>query len=391
MRYRVRAVSADSVVVETELEAAGEVELRALMTARGLSLLSWRELGVARGRTRFPLNLFNQELLSLLRAGIALSEALDALAQKEVRRSVRVCLQDLRQALHEGRTLSNALERAPILFPPLYIAMIRAAEHTSELEQALARYIDYTEQVEGLRSKLISAAVYPCLLLGVGGLVVMFLLGYVVPRFSTIYEDIHGDLPWMSRLMLDWGRFMEANGLVVGAVTVALISGLVVVLRKSALWERLGRKLWSIPSIGRRLRNFQLARFYRMLGMLLTGGVSVVPALGMVAGLLPVQLQANLRLAMAGIREGQGFTASLAAAGLTTAVGHHMLLVGERAGNLGEMLLRSAEFHEETTAREVDLLTRLIGPSLMLIIGGVIGLIVVLMYLPIFQIADSIR
>lgn len=391
MRYRVRAVGADSLVIETELEAAGEAELRALMTARGLSLLSWRELGVARGRARFPLNLFNQELLSLLRAGIALSEALDALAQKEVRRAVRVCLLDLRQGLLEGRTLSNALERAPTLFPPLYIAMIRAAEHTSELEQALERYIDYTQQVEGLRSKLVGAAVYPCLLLGVGALVVMFLLGYVVPRFSSIYEDIKGDLPWMSQVMLEWGKFIESNGLLAGAAAIALFAGLAVVLRSPAVWGWLWQRLGRIPSIGRRLRNFQLARFYRMLGMLLTGGVAVVPALGMVAGLLPSQLQGNLGQAMASIREGQGFTASLAAAGLTTAVGKHMLQVGERAGNLGEMLLRSAEFHEETTAREVDLLTRLIGPSLMLIIGGVIGLIVVLMYLPIFQIAESIR
>lgn len=391
MRYRVRAVGADSVVVETELEAAGEAELQALVAARGLSLLSSRALGVARGRTRFPLNLFNQELLSLLRAGIALSEALDALAQKEQRRNVRATLLDLRQALQEGRPLSIALERAPTIFPPLYIAMIRAAEHTSELEQALARYIDYATQVEGLRSKLVSAAVYPCLLLGVGGLVVLFLLGYVVPRFSGIYEEMHGDLPWMSQLLLDWGRFIEAHGMLAGSVAIGLSAGLYFALSYSGVLGRLARKLWHIPSIGRRLRNFQLARFYRMLGMLLTGGIAVVPAMSMVGGLLPPQLQPNLRRAMLGIREGQGFTASLAAAGLTTAVGHHMLQVGERAGNLGEMLLRSAEFHEEVTAREVDVLTRLIGPSLMLIIGCVIGLIVVLMYLPIFQIAESIK
>lgn len=390
MRYRVRAVGADSAVVETELEAAGEAELRALVTARGLSLLSWRELGVARGRARFPLTLFNQELLALLRAGITLSEAIEALVQKEPRRAVRVTLIDLRQALREGRPLSNALERAPTLFPTLYIAMIRAAEHTSELEQALARYIDYTNQIEGLRSKLVSAALYPCLLLAIGGLVVMFLLGYVVPRFSGIYEDIHGDLPWMSQLLLEWGKLIQANGPLVGALAVAALAGLVAVLRKPALWKEVGQWLWRIPSVGQRLRIFQLARFYRMLGMLLSGGVALVPALGMVAGLLPVRLQASLGKAVTGIREGQGFTASMAAAGLTTSVGQHMLQVGERAGNLGEMLLRAAEFHEEATAREVDVLTRLIGPSLMLLIGIVIGLIVVLMYLPIFQIAESI-
>lgn len=390
MRYRVRAIGSDSVVVETEIEAAGEAELQALISARGLSLLSFRKLGVSRGLKHFPLNLFNQELLVLLRAGIQLSEALDALAKKERRRAVRITLIDMRQSLLAGQTLSSALERAPTLFPSLYIAMIRAAERTSELESALARYIGYTQQVEKLRSKLINATVYPCLLLGVGGLVVMFLLGYVVPRFSHIYEDMQGDLPWMSRLFLDWGLFVETNTLLVEAIAVTVIVGFIAALRSPWLWAKVMQEVWRVPAIGRRLRNYQLARFYRMLGMLLTCGIAVVQALSMVAGLLPVHLQANIGKAIAGIREGQGFTASLAAAGLTTAVAQHMLQVGERAGNLGEMLIRSAEFHEETTAREVDVLTRMIGPVLMLLIGGVVGLIVVLMYLPIFQLAESI-
>ena len=142
--------------------------------------------------------------------------------------------------------------------------------------------------------------------------------------------------------------------------------------------------------VGARLRVFQLARFYRTLGMLLSGGIPVVSALGMVSGLLSPALRAGLDTAIVRLREGRGFTATLAEQGLATPVARHMLSVGERAGNLGEMLTRAAEFHEDATAREVEWLTRLFGPLLMLLIGSAIGLIVVLMYLPIFQLAETI-
>ncbi|MBS0552298.1 MAG: type II secretion system F family protein, partial [Proteobacteria bacterium] len=210
MRYRVKAVGADAAVVETELDAGSEAEARALAAARGLAVLSLRSVAVRRG-SRFPLQLFNQELLALLHAGIPLAEAMSALAEKEHRGAVRVVLSDILTALREGRTLSSALEAEPQAFPDLYVATIRAAERTSDLDRALERYIAYQQQIDTLRGKLVSASIYPVLLLGVGGLVVLFLLGYVVPRFSHIYEDMGGDMPFLSRLLLDWGQLVEAR------------------------------------------------------------------------------------------------------------------------------------------------------------------------------------
>jgi len=389
MRYRVKAVGADAAVVETELDAGSEAEARALAAARGLAVLSLRSVAVRRG-SRFPLQLFNQELLALLHAGIPLAEAMSALAEKEHRGAVRVVLSHILTALREGRTLSSALEAHPQAFPDLYVATIRAAERTSDLDRALERYIAYQQQIDTLRGKLVSASIYPVLLLGVGGLVVLFLLGYVVPRFSHIYEDMGGDMPFLSRLLLDWGQLVEANAVLLGVLLLAAIGAVVVAARSPALWAAVGRELWRLPMVGARLRIFQLARFYRTLGMLLSGGIAAVPALGMVSGLLSPMLRGSLATAIARIREGRSFAATLDECGLTTPVARHMLTVGERAGNLGEMLTRSAEFHEEQTAREVEWLTRLFGPVLMLVIGCAIGLIVVLMYLPIFQLAETI-
>ncbi len=390
MRYRVKAVASDARVVETELDAPSEAAARALAGARGLVVLSLVRVGRAGRRGRFPLLLFNQELLALLRAGIPLAEAVAALADKETRAQVRGVLSDLLTALREGQALSRGLERAPQAFPDLYVAMIRAAERTSDLERALERYVAYQQQVDTLRSKLLSAAIYPALLLAVGGVVVLFLLGYVVPRFSHIYEDVGTDLPWLSQVLLDWGRLVQAHALGMAAVVLGGIGVLVVAMRSEAVWAAVGRQAWRTPAIGERLRAYELARFYRTLGMLLSGGMAVVPALRMVSGLLSATLRTSLDGAIERVREGQPFTATLAARGLATPVAQRMLAVGERAGNLGEMLTRTAEFHEEETAREIEWATRLFGPVLMLVIGGAIGLIVVLMYLPIFQLAESI-
>jgi general secretion pathway protein F len=390
MRYRVKAIAPGADVIETELEASSEAEAQALAQARGLSVLTLRSARQGGRRARFPLLLFNQELLALLAAGIPLSEAIDALAEKESRPAVRSVLDDIRTALREGRTLSSALEAAPQAFPDLYVAMIRAAERTSDLVPAVARFIAYRQQVEALRGKLVSAAIYPVLLLGVGGLVVLFLLGYVVPNFSHIYEDVGGELPLMSKLLMQWGRFVETNAQLMALVAVGAIAAVVMLLRRPETAAAIGRLLWRMPMIGERLRVFQLARFYRTLGMLLSGGIPVVTALGMVAGLLTPSLRDGLETAIARIREGAGFAGTLCAQGLATPVALRMLQVGERAGNLGEMLTRAAEFHEEDTARQVEWLTRLFGPLLMLFIGVAIGGIVVLMYLPIFQLAESV-
>ncbi|MBD5802895.1 Type II secretion system protein F [Azoarcus sp. Aa7] len=391
MRYRVRALGANASVVETELEAGCEADVRAQAEARGLSVLSLKALERGRGGGRFPLLLFNQQLLALLRAGIPLSEAISALMEKERWPAIRSVLQGMRDALREGRSLSSALESAPQAFPALYVALIRAAERTSDLERAIARYISYQEDGDRLRDKLVSAAIYPLLLVGVGSLVVLFLLGYVVPRFSHIYQNVGSNLPWMSRLLLEWGQFVEGHALLLVAIFAAMLAGGALVVRSRALWATVGRYMWKMPFIGERMRVFQLARFYRTVGMLLSGGIPVVTALGMVSGLLSPPLQAGLAAAIAAIREGRSFSSMLAARGLTTPVALRMLEVGEHAGNLGEMLSRAAEFHEEDTARQVEWLTRLFGPLLMLLIGCAIGLIVVLMYIPIFLLAESIR
>ncbi len=392
MRFRVRALGVTSCVQEIDVDAADEAAARSLASGRGLAVLSVAPLqGRASRVARFPLMLFNQELLALLRAGISLADALAALAEKEARPAISAVLEALGAGLREGRTLSAVLDAQPQAFPALYVATVRAAERTSDLEQALSRYIDYQRQLALIRGKLVSAAVYPALLLVVGGAVMLFLLVFVVPRFAQVFETVGGELPWMSRLLLDWGQLMQAHGGPIGLGLLAALAGFVVILRRPQTLAAALRLAWRLPRIGERLRVFELARFYRTLGMLLRGGIPAVVAMGMVEGLLSPALRPGLVRTIAGVREGQGFAATLQAHGLATPVALRMLAVGERAGNLGEMLERAAEFHEEESARWLDVLTRLVGPLLMLVIAVAVGVILVMLYLPIFQVAESIQ
>lgn len=394
MRYEVKALAGDGSLARLSLEAASDTEAARLAEHQGYAVLAVsgsRSLSILRGgRQKFPLKLFSQELLALLESGLTVVEALEVLAEKERQASTRELLGAIIGALREGRTLSAALESHPQVFPPLYIATIRASEKTSDLDESLRRYIAYQNQIDELRGKLVSASVYPLLLMGVGGLIIIFLLAFVVPRFSRIYEDLHGDLPWLSQLMLEWGRFAENYGLLAGAGAMGLAYAGFRLLQRPGVRAWVSARLWASSAVGARLRVFHLSRCYRTLGMLLRGGIPFTTALNMVADLLAPALRPGLLQATARIAEGMPASRALEEFGLVTPVSLRLIRVGEQTGAMGEMMERIATFHDEEMSRWVDMVSRLFGPLLMLVIGLMIGLIVVLLYLPIFQVAESI-
>ncbi|TLY93742.1 MAG: type II secretion system F family protein [Gammaproteobacteria bacterium] len=340
---------------------------------------------------QLQLAVFSQQLVSLLDAGLSLVEALEALAQKESSATTKRTLDRILARLYEGQTLAAAVAEHPATFPDLYVASVRASERTGALREALTRYIAYQQQADGLRKTLVNACIYPAVLLVAGLLVTLFLMGYVVPRFSSIYEDVGTDLPFASRVLLQWGQLIDAHaGLVVGAAIAALV-GAGYGAGRPAVRVAAGRWLARIPAIGRQLHVYQLARLYRTVGMLVRGGMPAVPALRMSGGVVFSGSRAAYAAATRAVIEGQSLAEAMERNGLTTAVAARMLRVGERSGNMGEMMERIADFYDEELARWVAVMTRLIEPVLMIVIGLIIGVIVVLMYFPIFQLAGSIK
>ncbi|MBI4207918.1 MAG: type II secretion system F family protein [Betaproteobacteria bacterium] len=396
MRFELRAITQDGRIESLDLNALDETSAREQASVRGYTVLTVRPksnllaLRFERSR-RFPVLLFTQELLVLLNSGLPLVEAIATLAEKERHSDFRTVLERIAATLREGRPLSTALEQHPNAFIPLYVATVRASEKTGDLGPALTRFIAYQYQVDAIRKRAVNASIYPALLITVGGLVSLFLLLYVVPRFSHIYEERSSDLPLFSKFLLLWGQSVEGHAVVVVGALIAVGAALWYAARLPAVRASIERALWRLPAVGEKLKVYQLARFYRTIGMLLKGGMPLVAALEMGAELLHVALRERLSAACRAISEGQPVSESMDRNGLTTPVALRLLAVGEQSGNMGEMMDRIAVFHDEEITRWVDWFTRLFEPILMGVIGIVIGLIVILMYMPIFELAGSLR
>lgn len=339
----------------------------------------------------FPRRLFCQELAVLLDAGIPLYEALITLREKESSASVAHVIETLTTALSQGKTLSQAMRMQPSAFSSLLIASIEASQRTGQSAQALRQHAAYLAWLDGLRDKLISAAIYPAILIGASTLVIAFLTVFVVPRFAEIYEDMGGDLPWMSAMLLDIGRGVgEHPWLAIGAL-VGVMVGVVSAWTSPVVRAAVSARLWQTPVIGPRLRLIELASLYRTLGLLLQAGVAVVPALEASGELVGPSLRPSLEMATKRVREGMRLSESLHQNDLSTPVSLRMVRVGEQTGELGSMLERAATFYDEELARFTEWVGKVVSPVLMLIMGVLIGGIVVLMYLPIFQVAEQIQ
>jgi general secretion pathway protein F len=393
MRFTVKAFDATQGVLVYAVDAPDESDARRQVFDAGRQLISLARRAPIGGQAqgRIPLVIFSQELVALLDAGISLVEAVETLTEKETQPAVRRTMEQIRMRLFEGRTLSSALAELPQCFPPLYVATIRASERSGAIRESLTRYIAYQQQIDVLRKKLVNASIYPLVLMGAGTLVTFFLLGYVVPRFSSIYEDLGSDLPFASRMLMQWGKAFENHGFALMGAAVALLCALAWWVTRPAFRAAAARLVARIPAVGSQLHTYQLARMYRTVGMLLRGGIPAVTALGMSDGLLSASLRPALAAATLAVREGRSLANSLEQHGLTTPVAVRMLRVGERSGNMGEMMERVAGFYDDELGRAVELLTRLIEPLLMALIGLVIGGIVVLMYFPIFELAGSLQ
>lgn len=397
MLYTIRYMDKNSVIRSHRLDATDKFNAESNARRRGWRVLSikeskkFRSLISRKKSNNFPLSLFSQELLTLLEAGLALVESIETLSEKEQRPDRRELLERLVLDLSQGSSFSTALSQYPDVFPPLYVATVRASERTGGLPEALSKYVTYQNQLDVVKKKIVSASIYPAILTVVGLLVIGFLMGYVVPRFAKIFEDMGGEIPWMSRLLIQWGHLVREYGMVLLMCSSALLISFVYWLLQPGTSVQLIHWIQQIPTIGERYRIYQLTRFYRSLGMLLRGGMPAVPSLDLVTGLLPGMLNLRLISATKLIKEGTPFSSAMESTGLTTPVSARMLRVGERTGQMGEMMERIALFYDSEISQWIDWFIRLFEPLLMALIGLIIGFIVVVMYFPIFELAGSIR
>ena len=390
MRFQVQALDARQQVVSLTLEAASEAAAREEAGRQGLQVFFVSGKGVRLGlarKKRFSVGLFSTELMALLEAGLNLVEALQTLAEKESNE----VLDSILAAIRRGEPFSKGVAALPQHFSPLFVATIQASERTGNIKEALGRYIAYQEELDRVKKKVVSASIYPAILAIVGALVLGFLMFYVVPRFAKVYEDMSNGLPLFSRLLLAFGRFVGDHAWPIAFVAVCVIALFFWAVSRPSFRAALNARLWRIPAVGERMKGYQLARLYRTAGMLLRAGIPAVRALEMVKDLLATHLRPQLIQAKTRIEQGHSMSAALGAAGLATPVATRMMQVGERGGDMGGMLGQIARFHDEEISRHIDWFTKAFEPVLMTVLGLAIGGVVVLMYMPIFELAGNIR
>lgn len=440
MRFIVKAYESASAysasaLREQVVQAATAQAASDAVAAHGHTVLSVRSADVSWMPTFTPrfressVLLFCQELLALLDAGMGLMESMDILHEKARDPVLQEVLAAVMERLRTGHPLSEALARTTLYtraptsihhtashaanpvdtgadgtdavlalstqstFPTLLIASIRAAERTGQLPQALRRYLNYRTELTAVRDKVVAASIYPALLLAVGGLVILFLMVYVVPRFSQIYDDVGRDhLPVLSRWLMQWGLLMNQHLLPIGAFGLLLLVAMGYVVSRLTVRAWLVQRLWTMPRIGEYLKTYQLAQFVRTLSMLLSGGIPLVRALDMTADLLlQPALASGLTAARQAISQGQAVSDAFRIHGLATPVGARLLVSGERSGELAQVMDRIAGFYDAEVSRAVAWFSRLFEPILMVVIGLAIGVIIILMYMPIFELAGSIQ
>ncbi|NOU25061.1 MAG: type II secretion system F family protein [Methylotenera sp.] len=397
MQYQLRVLRQGQAPYQFELEAISIEDARNKAEQQGLIVLQVKSTTssllqkLTKQSTQFPLILFSQEFRVLFEAGLSVMDVLQTLIEKESNPSTKLTLQQLLIAVQEGKTLSQAMSLNVAAFPTLFIATISAAETTGDLAEALLRYSQYLENVDLLKKRIVSASVYPAIVTSFGLLVLAFLVVFVIPKFSRIYATQVANISSSTQFLLQIGEFSQQYGAIILVLVVSLITTLVILISRQEIRAKFYDALWKIPFLGNKVRVYHLSRFYRTFSMLLKSGIPVMNSLAMVESLLGAGLKSNLHQAKKQIAEGKQFSQALFDSELTTPVAMRLFNVGEKTGTLDKMMERAASFHEEEMIRWVDRFTKIFEPTLMAVIGILIGGIVLMMYLPIFELASGIE
>jgi general secretion pathway protein F len=391
MKYEVRGLRGG--LVETaSVDALSEGDARRVAAELQLDVLSVKSSRAAwRRPPKFDLGMFSQELAELLDAGLSVVEAVDTLSQQQRQQDASSVYAELVKLLRQGHSFSVALEKMPSLFPPLYVGLIRAAELTSDLRGALLRYLEYSGRLDGMRNRIVSALIYPAILFCVGGAVVIFLLAFVVPRFAAVYQGSGRELPLLSALLLRWGSFAAAHAhALIGATLVLLVVGGLVFIQaqRTGALERLVNLL---PGVRHRVNLFRLSRLYMTVGTLLNGGMPLLQALALCRGVVGGAHRLQLDATTEALRRGGAISDSLEQHHLTTPVSSRLLRAGEGTGRMGDLFIRAGRYHDHELGRWIERFSKAFEPILMAVIGFVIGGIVVLLYIPIFDLAGSLQ
>ena len=403
-QYRYKALNAHGELFDGQMEAASEAEVAARLQDQGhmpmearlasegvAGASSWAALLRRKPFDGGGLVQFTQQLATLLGAGQPLDRALSILLELPEDERTRRVVTDIRDIVRGGAPLSTALERQHGLFSRLYINMVRAGEAGGSLHDTLQRLSDYLERSAELKGRVINALIYPAILLAVVGGALLFLLGYVVPQFALMYESLDVALPWFTQWVLTAGLVVREGWIIM--IVVPAVIALVVERRLRQPATRLAMDGWLLQrkGIGPLLAKLETARLARTLGTLLRNGVPLLSGLGIARNVLSNRaLAADVDAASDEVKNGNGLSASLSRGKRFPRLALQMIQVGEESGALDTMLLKTADTFEQESARAIDRLLSALVPVITLVLASVVGLVIVAVLVPLYDLTNAI-
>lgn len=385
------------------LEGDSARQVRSLLREQGLLPVSVEEVADEKpsrvggfsfgGRiSAMDLALLTRQLATLVRSGLPLEEALLAVSQQSEKARTRNVLTGVRARVVEGRTLAEGLAAFPAIFPEIYRATVSAGEQSGHLDQVLERLADYTENRQVLQQRIRNAMVYPVLLTVVCVGIVALLLGYVVPEVVRVFDAGERELPVLTQILIGLSDFIRDWWWLIAVVTAALAYGARASLRNEDTRRRFDRLKLRLPLIGRVTRGNNAARFSRTFAILTASAVPVLDALrisGEVVTNLPMREAVNE--AAVKVREGAAIARSIATSRLFPPMLVHLISSGESSGALDSMLERAADNQERELDGLVNTAVGILGPVMILLMGGFVFVIVLALLLPIFELNQMVR
>lgn len=327
-----------------------------------------------------------RQLSALLGAGIPIVESMEALSEQVEKEQFRLILREIRQKVNEGTALADALEDYPKVFSTLYVNMVRAGERAGALEHVLERLADYTEASVELRGKVASALTYPAIMLLVALGVIGFMMAYVVPKITKLFQDMGADLPLITKLVIACSDLLQNYWWLMGALAIGGSIGLRYWYGTEAGRLKFDDLILRVPSLGRMFLMVSVARFASTLSTLMMSGVPLLTAMGIVRNVVTnVVLQDVIATAQEAVREGQPMNRPLRKSGRFPPMVVHMISVGEKTGELSPMLNRVAITYEAQVNRRLATLTALLEPLMILVMGGIVFVIALAVLLPMLQ------
>jgi type IV pilus assembly protein PilC len=399
MEFRCRIASPSGEIVEGVYAAENEARLRHDFEEKGLYVLSLQPKGsvagvsLQLGRSRkIPTNdflVFNQELATLLRAGMPLVQSLDLLRRRVQSPVFQGVLHDVHERVRSGTALSDAFGAHAGLVPSVYTASLLAGERSGSLDTVLRRFVEYSKIISTVKRKTVSALVYPLILISLAFILVAIIVFRVVPAFTDFYASFGADLPLITRIIVRISTVLRQQLVFVLIGAVAAVAAFVFWLRQPGQKARLDHLILRMPVIGEIARKFATSQMARTLATLLGGGLPLVNALDISAKSIGNHYVAGqLEVVTARVREGQSFAAALEARGIFPDVAVKMAEVGESTGALQDMLNTVADFYDEEISTNMERFVTLIEPLLLVIMGIVIAALLLALYMPLFQLSS---